>query len=50
VEIEASETQCACCAKELRFASDEELVAQRIDESPEIVCPECRSKVVVEDE
>ena len=48
--MKASETQYACCAKELRFTSDEELAAQRIDESPEIVCPECRSKVVIKDE
>lgn len=46
---EAIETQCACCAKELRFASIEELNAQRVDGSPEIVCLECRPKVVIED-
>ena len=45
--MEANKTQCACCAKWLRFASDEELEAQRIDGSPEIVCLECRPKVVV---
>lgn len=45
---EVIKTQCACCAKDLKFASVDELNAQRVDDSPEIVCPECRPKVVVE--
>lgn len=44
------EAQCACCARELRFASIEEYNANiGADDAPEILCLECRPKVVIAD-
>ena len=43
-------TQCACCAKELKFVSIEEFNANLdASDAPEILCLQCRPQVVVKD-